>query len=152
MKFDVKAIKELRDDTGAGILDVKNALEEFEGDVEKARESLKKKGLAKAEKKANRAANDGLIHSYIHAGGKVGSMVFVACETDFVAKTDDFKKLVHEIALQVATEEYANLEALNEADYIRDPSKKIKDLVKETIGKLGENMEIKDFARFSVRG
>ncbi len=149
--LDVQTIKKLRDETGAGILDVKKELETAEGNYEQAKAVLLGKGLAKAEKKSDRETNDGLVHSYIHAGGKVGSLVLVSCETDFVARTEDFQKLCHELALQVATAEYKNVEELMEADYIKDESKKIKDLVKETIAKLGENIGVTDFARLSVK-
>ena len=102
--INVELIKKLREETGAGVLDVKQALETHGGDEAKAREDLVKKGLVKAAKKsAEREVKDGLVHSYIHAGGKVGSLVSVACETDFVAKTEQFQKLVHEVALQVCT-------------------------------------------------
>ncbi len=151
MAIDANTIKKLKEETGAGIMDAKNALADAQGDYEKAKTELVKKGLAKAEKKGERQTKDGLVHSYIHAGGKVGSMVLVACETDFVAKTADFKTLCHEIALQVATEEYATVEELLASEYVRDPSKTIQDLVKETIAKLGENIVVSEIARFSVR-
>ncbi|HMR55486.1 MAG TPA: translation elongation factor Ts [Candidatus Doudnabacteria bacterium] len=95
-------IKELREQTGAGIMDVKEALDEAGGDNEKAIEILRKKGLAKQAKKADRAANEGIVESYIHGGGRIGVLVEVNCETDFVARTDDFKNLVKEIALHIA--------------------------------------------------
>ncbi|SNR73301.1 translation elongation factor Ts [Desulfurobacterium atlanticum] len=95
-------IKELRAKTGAGIVDCKKALQEADGDIEKALEILRKKGAAKAAKKADRATAEGIVVSYIHAGGKVGALVEINCETDFVARTDDFKALGHEIAMQVA--------------------------------------------------
>ncbi|WP_456465827.1 translation elongation factor Ts [Desulfurobacterium sp.] len=95
-------IKELREKTGAGIVDCKKALQEAEGNMEKAIEILRKKGAAKAAKKADRATAEGIVVSYIHAGGKVGALVEINCETDFVARTDDFKALGHEIAMQVA--------------------------------------------------
>ena len=95
-------IKELRAKTGAGIVDCKKALQEADGDIEKALEILRKKGAAKAAKKADRATAEGIVVSYIHAGGKVGSLVEINCETDFVARTEDFKALGHEIAMQVA--------------------------------------------------
>lgn len=151
MKLDVETIKKLREETGAGVLDVKKALEEADNNYEKAKAALVEKGLANASKKSDRETRDGLVHSYIHAGGKVGTLVAVACETDFVAKTEDFQKLCHEIAMQAAVEEYDNVRELLDSEYIRDPSKKIADLIKETIAKLGENIELKDFARFSVR-
>ena len=95
-------VKELREKTGAGIMDCKKALQECQGDLEKAVESLRKKGLATAAKKASRATNEGLIHSYIHMGGKIGVLIEVNCETDFVARTEEFKELVHNLAMQVA--------------------------------------------------
>jgi len=95
-------IKELREKTGAGIVDCKKALQEAGGDIEKAVEILRKKGAAKAAKKAERATAEGIVVSYIHAGGKVGALVELNCETDFVARTEDFKALGHEIAMQVA--------------------------------------------------
>ena len=151
MTINIDDIKKLREETGAGIVDTKKALEESGGDYDKALDVLKKKGLAKAEKKSERAANDGLVYSYIHGNGKVGSMVFVACETDFVAKTDDFKNLCHELALQVCTTEYSDVSEVLEDDYIRDPSKTVELLIKEVIAKLGENIELRDFTRLSVR-
>ncbi len=95
-------VKELREKTGAGIMDCKKALAECGGDMEKATEVLRKKGLATAAKKASRATNEGLIHAYIHMGGKIGVLIEVNCETDFVARTDEFKELVHNLAMQVA--------------------------------------------------
>ncbi|MFZ2664348.1 MAG: translation elongation factor Ts, partial [Patescibacteria group bacterium] len=123
MAIDAEKIKKLREETGAGVLEIKSALEEAGEDYEKAKESLMKKAASKAAKKADRTANDGLVYSYIHNGGKVGSMVLISCETDFVAKTDDFKKLCHEVAMQVCTEDFDNLENLLSSEYIRDPSK-----------------------------
>ncbi len=102
MAISAKVVKELRDKTGAGFMDCKKALEEANGDIEKAIEILKKKGIAKAAKKASRTASEGLIGSYIHHGGKIGVLVEVNCETDFVARTEDFKNLVNEIAMQIA--------------------------------------------------
>lgn len=143
-------IKKLREETGAGILDVRAALEDASDDFDKALEILKAKGMAKADKKGDRETKDGLIYSYIHGTGKAGSMVYVACETDFVAKTDDFKDLCHNIALQVVSGDYENVEELLASEFIKDPSKTIQDLVKETIGKIGENMEVMDFSKMMV--
>ncbi len=97
-----KLIKELRDKTGAGMMDCKRALEETGGDMEKAIEYLRKKGAATAAKRADRETNQGVVESYIHAGGRIGAMVELNCETDFVAKTPDFKVLAHDIAMQIA--------------------------------------------------
>ncbi|RTZ94357.1 MAG: translation elongation factor Ts [Candidatus Neomarinimicrobiota bacterium] len=102
MSIDAKIVKELRDKTGAGMMDCKRALVETNGNLEKAVEALRKAGVAKAEKKGTRSAQDGLVYSYIHHGGRLGVLVEVNCETDFVAKTDGFKELVHNLAIQIA--------------------------------------------------
>ena len=102
MEITAKQVKELREKTGAGMMDCKNALKEAGGDMEKAVELLRKKGIAKAEKKASREAKDGLIEAYIHPGGKLGVLVEVNCETDFVANTGDFKEFVHNLAMHIA--------------------------------------------------
>jgi elongation factor Ts len=148
--INVEIIKKLREETGAGVLEIKLALEKFEDDYEKVKADLLSKGASKAAKKADRVTKDGLVHAYIHGTGKVGSMVAVACETDFVAKTDAFIKLCHEIAMQICTEEYADVEAVLNAEYMRDPSKKVQDLINDTIAKLGEKIELKKFVRFAV--
>ncbi|KKS16688.1 MAG: Elongation factor Ts [candidate division WWE3 bacterium GW2011_GWC1_41_7] len=150
--IDIEMIKKLREETGAGMLEVKQALEEHGGDYEEARNVLAKKGAAKAAKKQEeRTANDGLIQAYIHAGGKVGSLVHLSCETDFVAKTDDFKKLCTEIAMQVAAGEHADLDELLNDEYLRDPSKKISDLITEVVARTGEKIELRNFCRFSIK-
>lgn len=102
MEITSEQVKILRDSTGAGMMDCKKALKETNGDMEKAIDYLRKKGAATAEKRADRATNQGLVEAYIHAGGRIGSMVEVNCETDFVAKTDDFKMLARELAMQIA--------------------------------------------------
>jgi len=102
MSIDAKIVKELRDKTGAGMMDCKRALVETDGDLVKAIEALRKAGVTKAEKKGLRSAQDGLVYSYIHHGGRLGVLVEVNCETDFVAKTDGFKELVHNLAIQIA--------------------------------------------------
>jgi elongation factor Ts len=102
MEITASMVKELREKTGAGMMDCKNALTEAKGEMDKAVEILRKKGIAKAEKKAAREAKDGLIHAYIHPGGKLGVLVEVNCETDFVAKTDDFKEFVHNLSMHIA--------------------------------------------------
>lgn len=150
MEFDINVIKQLRDETGAGIMDVKNALTTANGDVKLAKEELHKKGLAKAEKRSDRDTNEGLVFSYIHNGNKIGSMIVLTCETDFVAKTEDFGKTAKEIALQVSTENYTDLETLLNSPYIKDESKKISDLIAELSGKTGEKIELKNFVRFAI--
>lgn len=143
-------IKQLREKTAAGVMDSKKALEEANGDLVRAEEILRKQGLEKAEKKAGRETGEGLVEAYIHQTGKVGSMVEVLCETDFVARTEDFKALAHEIAMQVASMEPKNVDGLLKQEYIRDPKRTISDLVKETIAKLGENIVVKRFERFEL--
>ena len=150
MKIDVKLIKQLRDETQASIADCKVVLEEAKGDYEKAVQLLKKKGIERAEKKATRETAQGLIESYIHQNGKVGVLVKVLCETDFVARTDDFKHLIHEIAMQIAAMKPKNVDALLKQEYIRDGSITIENLIKQTIGKLGENIVVKEFTRFEI--
>lgn len=163
-------VKELREKTGAGFMDCKKALTESGNDLEKATEYLRKKGLASAAKKAGREMNDGRVFSYVHATGKIGVLVEVNCETDFVAKTDDFVALASNLAMQVAAanprfvskdtvpaEEASKIPAaeldsvcLLSQQYVKDPGKTVEDLVKETIAKLGENIGVKRFARFQL--
>lgn len=150
MSNNIEIIKKLRDETGAGILEIKNMLEEQGDDYEKTKEELLKKSAAKAAKKSDRVAEDGLVYSYIHNSGKVGSLVLLSCETDFVAKTEDFQKLCKDIAMQVCTEDYEDVEKILESEYIRDPSKKISDLINEAVAKVGEKIEIRKFTKFSV--
>lgn len=145
-----KEIKKLRDETGAGVMDVRSALLESFGDIEKAKSILKEKGLEKASEKAHRETAAGLIETYIHSGGKIGAMVFVACETDFVARTDEFKNLAREVAMQIASMNPTTIEEMLEQEYIRDTSKSIKELIAEVIAKTGENIQIKKFSRFSL--
>lgn len=149
--IEIEIIKQLRDETGAGVLDVKKALEKFAGDVALAKKELMEKGAIRAAKKQEeRVTKDGLVYAYIHGTGNVGSLVCVACETDFVAKTEEFQKLCKEIAMQVSSEEYKDIKELLNSEYIRDPSKKISDLIVELIAKVGEKIEIKNFCRMSV--
>lgn len=158
-------IKELREQTGAGVMDCKRALEASDGDIEKAKRFLAEQGLAMAEKKAHRETAQGLVESYIHAGGRIGVLVEVNCETDFVARTPEFQTLAREIAMQVAA---MNPLVVNEEDlpegaegptdqlvlmrqpYIRDQSKDVRQLVNEAIGKTGENIRVKRFTRFEL--
>lgn len=142
-------IKILREKTGAGVMDVKKALDEAGGDMTKAEEILKKRGALIAEKKADRDTANGLIDSYVHLG-KIGVLVEVNCETDFVARNEDFKKFVHEIALQVAQSESELVEDLLKEEYFREAGKTIDDLLKELIGKIGENIKVKRFTKFTL--
>ncbi|HSA83855.1 MAG TPA: translation elongation factor Ts [Patescibacteria group bacterium] len=148
--IDLKTLKKLRDETSASIADCRRALDESEGNYEKALAWLQKRAAEIAAKKADRETSAGLIESYIHGGGKVGVLVELLCETDFVAKTDEYKHLAKEVAMQVAAMNPETVEDLLKQDYIRDGSKTIDNLVKEAIGKIGENITIKRFVRFEI--
>lgn len=150
MKITAEQIKELREKTQAGFSDCKMALEESNGDMKKAEDILKKKGFEKAAKKSDRETGQGLVESYVHQTGKVGVLVSLLCETDFVARTDEFKALAHEIAMQVAAMNPKDVDALLKQEYIRDGSKTIDELIKETIAKLGENIKLSDFKRSEI--
>ena len=150
MSISVEDIKKLRAKTGAGIADSRKALEEAKGDLKKAEELVKSWGAEIASKKSDRAVGAGKIETYIHGEGKVGAMVEVACETDFVARTDGFKNLAHEVVMQVAAMDPKDVNALLKQEYIRDSSKTIGTLVTETIAKVGENIVIKRFIRFEL--
>jgi elongation factor Ts len=164
MPTSTEQIKELREKTGAGIMECKRALDEA-GTLADAEKLLKQWGLATAEKKAGREASQGVIESYVHAGSRIGSMIELNCETDFVARTDDFKKLAREIAMQVAAIKTTRISAQEEAaadtdgdvplldqPYIRDSSKTVQDLLNETIARLRENIVVRRFARFELGG
>ncbi len=146
----LETIKNLREKTQAGVMDCRKALIECQGDEKKAIEWLKKKGIASALKKAEREVNSGLIETYTHPGSQVGSMIELACETDFVARTDEFKKLAHEICLQAAACPVKSLDDFLSQPYIRDEAIKVKDLIKESIGKLGENIILRRVCRFKL--
>jgi len=188
-------VRDLRERTGAGMMDCKKALSEMDGDVDKATVFLREKGLAAAAKRSGRSAAEGHVASYIHAGGKIGVLIEVNCETDFVARTDDFEGLVKEIALQVAAanprylrreevpsqvvdqersifakqavesgkperviekivtgkiEKFYSEVCLLEQPFIKDPDKKVGDLVADAVAKLGENVVVRRFARFQL--
>lgn len=142
MAITVDQIKKLRDETGAGIMDVRKALTESEGDVAKAKEWIEKKGMKRAEDKAERSTEAGYVFSYVHFNGKVGSLIRLACETDFVAKTEDFQNLGKEIAMQVASMKPESVEDLMKQDYLRDSSKTIEAMIKVLSGKTGENIKV----------
>ncbi len=150
MAVNIDDLKKLRTETSASIGDVRQALEESDGDLAKARDWLRKKGFERAEKKGERTTEQGLVEAYIHSNGKIGVLVELLCETDFVARTDEFKTLAKEIAMQVAAMNPQNVEELLTQDYIRDGSKTIDNLVKETIAKLGENIQLKRFSRLEI--
>lgn len=149
MNISVDDIKKLREETGAGIADCKEALSEAKGNFEKAKVWIKKKGLDKAGQKADRIVSSGIVEVYSH-GGKVGVLVELLCETDFVARTEDFKNLAHELSLQIASMKPDSLEELLSQEYIRDNSQTIEDLLKGVIGKLGENIQVGRFERIAL--
>ncbi len=147
--MDLNLIKNLREETGAGIADCKEALKESANDLAKAKEILKKKGFEKGASKGDREVKAGLVDVYSH-NGKVGVLVEVLCETDFVARTEDFKSLAHELSLQIASMNPSSVEELLTQEYIRDNSMTIDQLVKSVSGKLGENIQIGRFERIAL--
>lgn len=195
MEVSASAVKELREKTGAGMMDCKKALAETGGDVPKAIDYLRQKGLAAAAKKADRVATDGAVGAYVHPGGKIGVLVEINCETDFVARTAEFQTLLKDIAMQVAAanprfvrreevpvpeldkekeiyrqqalesgkpekvvdkivegkiERFYSEACLLEQAFIKDPDKKISDVVNDSIGRLGENIQIRRFSRYHL--
>ena len=195
MSIDAKIVKALRDKTGAGMMDCKKALLETEGNLDKAIDHLRKTGIAKAEKKGERTAKEGLVFSYIHQGGRLGVLVELNCETDFVAKTEGFSDLAHSLAMQIAAtnplsirregihddvlnrekeifadqakesgkpeniiekivdgrvEKFYAESCLLEQQFIKDPDRKVADLVTEAVATLGENIVVNRFVRFAI--
>jgi elongation factor Ts len=195
MEISAGVVKELREKTGAGMMDCKKALAETGGDVQKAIDYLRQKGLAAAAKKADRVAADGAVGAYVHPGGKIGVLVEINCETDFVARTAEFQSLLKDIAMQVAAanprylrreevptaeldkekaiyrqqaletgkpekvvdmivegkiERFYSEACLLEQAFIKDPDKKVTDIVNESIGRLGENIQIRRFSRYHL--
>jgi elongation factor Ts len=164
-KITTNEIKELREQSGAGVMECRNTLLETEGDIEKAIQILKERSLFQAQKKAKRSASQGLVEAYIHTGGAIGVMIEVNCETDFVARTSEFKELAHNLAMQVAAinPQFISAEEIQEGDdaepeqaclllqpYIKDPEKTIQDIINETIAKVGENIKVNRFVRFEL--
>jgi len=195
VEISASAVKELRDKTGAGMMDCKKALGESGGDVQKAIDYLRQKGLAAAAKKADRVAADGAVGAYVHPGGKIGVLVEINCETDFVARTAEFQMLVKDIAMQVAAatphcvrreevssehlekeksiyrqqaletgkpekvvdkivdgkiERFYSEVCLLEQAFIKDPDKKVGDVINDAVARLGENIQIRRFARYHL--
>jgi len=195
MEISASAVKELREKTGAGMMDCKKALGESGGDVQKAVDYLRQKGLAAAAKKAERVAADGTVGAYVHPGGKIGVLVEINCETDFVARTPEFQMLVKDIAMQTAAanpqyvrreevlaahlekekniyrqqaletgkpekvvekivdgklERFYSEVCLLEQAFIKDPDKKVADVINDAIARLGENIQVRRFARFHL--
>ena len=195
MSVDAKLVKSLRDRTGAGMMDCKKALVQSNSNLDEAVDFLRKSGIAKAEKKGSRETKERLVYPYIHSGGRLGVLIEINCETDFVAKTDGFKELAHNLAMQIAATNPVSLDresvdknlinkekeiyldqakkegkpeniiekmvegrinkffqesCLMEQVYIKDPDKKVSDLLTQTISTLGENISVNRFARFSI--
>lgn len=165
MEITAEIIVALREKTGCGMMDCKAALKEVNGDMEQAADFLRKKGLASAARRADRVAAQGLVESYIHTGGKIGVLVEVNSETDFVARNEDFTGFARNVAMQIAASapQYISRDEMpdnligHEAEvclldqpYIRDPKKTIKDLLAELVAKIGEKIVIRRFARFQL--
>jgi elongation factor Ts len=150
MTISLDLIKKLRGETQAGVSDCRQALEDAKGDYDKAKKLLIERGVEKAVKKEDRETAMGIVESYVHANGKVGVLVELRCETDFVARNEQFRKLAHEIALQIAAMEPKNVEELLKSPYIRDAKTTIADLVKLTIAKVGENITVARFTRLQL--
>ena len=143
-------VKRLREETGAGVMDCKRALEESKGYFERAKALIKERGLAKAQKKSDREAKEGIVEAYVHAGGRIGAMVEVSSETDFVARNPEFRELAKELAMQVAAMDPKDVDELLEQTYIRDASKKVGELVTGIAAATGENVRVRRFKRFQL--
>ena len=144
-----KIIKNLRLETGAGVIDCKHALEEAQGDFQKAKQILEKGAKIVAQKKSKRQASQGLVECYCH-GNKIGVVLELNCESDFASKTQEFKNLAHEIVLQITSMNPRDLDELLKSNYIRDESQSIQNLLEQTTAKIGENIQIKRFSRLEL--
>ncbi len=169
MEISAERIRELREQSGAGVMDCKRALVDADGDLERALGLLRDRGLAQVAKRAGRDAGEGIVEAYIHGGGRIGVLVEVNCETDFVARTPDFRTLAHDIAMQIAATNPPSVEAedsdgsggrggdtdleqvpLLQQPFIKDPGRSIADVVREVAAKTGENVVIRRFSRFEL--
>ena len=150
MSFTAADVKKLREETGAGMMDCKKALDEAKGNFDEAKEIVRQKGLARAEKKADRETKEGYIASYVHATGKTAALVEILCETDFVARNEEFQSMARDVAMQVVAMTPADTEELLVQDFIKDPSMTVQDVVKGLSGKIGEKFEINRFVRYTV--
>jgi len=146
----LQLIKEIREQTGAGVVDVKKALDESAGDKDKALEILRKQGLKKADKKANRIAGEGIIISYIHANEKSGAMIKLLCETDFVAKNEEFKELAKDIAMHIVAMNPVDVDELYSQSFVKNSEITIEELIKDKIATIGENIKIDEFAKLDI--
>ena len=165
MAATVEQIRALREQTGAGIMDCKQALDASGGDLDQAADALRQKGLAKAAGRSERATSEGVIEAYIHTGGRVGALVELGCETDFVARTSEFKELAHNIAMQVAAmaPAYLDQEEMESGDsrppaqisllqqaFIKDSSRSVEEMVQEMAVRVGENVKLVRFSRLAL--
>lgn len=150
MNISLDQLKKLREETSAGVSDCRTALEDAGGDFEKAKKLLMARGIEKAAKKEGKETHEGIIESYVHANGNVGVLVALNCETDFVAQNDEFKKLAHEICLQITAMNPKNVKELLASPYVRDAKLTISDLIKTTITKVGENITVSRFSRLTL--
>jgi len=165
MKVSVEAVKELRKRTNVGVADCKEALLEMGGDMEKAIEFLKQRGAATAEKKRDELVGEGIVEAYVHHTKRIGALVELNCETDFVARTSEFKELAHDLAMQIAAaaprfltseemppdvETEAQTVCLLSQPFIKDPTKTVQEVIAETVAKVGENIRVRRFARFEL--
>ena len=146
----IELVKKIRNETGLGIMEIKAALEEAGGDEKEAKEILKAKGFAKAEKRAERETHQGRVATYTHSTGKIGVMVELLCETDFVAKNEDFLNVAKDLCLQIAAMNPKDTKELLEQEFIKDPTVKIKDLVTALNSKFGENIKVGRMERFEI--
>jgi len=143
-------VKKLRQETGAGMMDCKKALEATDGDFSKAQEILREKSLIKAEKKSDRETKEGYIASYVHNNNKTAALVEILCETDFVARNEDLQKMGNNVAMQVVAMNPADVTELLAQDYIRDSQITVEELVKQTSGLLGEKLVVNRFTRYEI--
>ncbi len=150
MSFTAADVKKLREETGAGMMDCKRALDEAKGDFEQAKEIVRLKGLARAEKKADRETKEGYIASYVHANGKTAALVEILCETDFVARNEDFREMAKGVAMQVVAMSPETVEELLEQEFIKDPSLTVADIIKGVSGTIGEKFVVNKFVRYAV--
>jgi len=163
----VDDVRRLREETGAGVMDAKRALDEAGGNFDKARQLLRERGIASAAKRSDRETNQGIVESYIHGQGRIGALVELNCETDFVARTEAFRTLARDVAMQVAAMNPAGLRpedvpadaiggqaanALLSQPFIKDGSKTIEQLVQDVVAQTGENVRVARFARFELGG
>lgn len=146
----IDKIRELREATGASIGEVRQALTESEGDMARAREILAEKLGAIADKKSSREVRAGVVDAYVHGNGKIGAMVELQCETDFVARNPEFKRLAHDLAMHIAAMAPTDAGILETQDSIHAPGRQVRDIIREAVGKFGENIKIGNFTRFEL--